>query len=26
MLLAEVVAVCSLIHNNYENTICGQNV
>jgi len=26
MLYAEVVNVCSLIRNNYGNTICGQNV
>jgi hypothetical protein len=26
MLYREIVAVCSLIHTKYTNTLCGQNV
>jgi hypothetical protein len=26
MVYREVIAVCSLIHKKYINTLCGQNV
>jgi len=26
MLYREIIAVCSLIHTNHINTLCGQNV
>jgi hypothetical protein len=26
MLYREIIAVCSEIHTNYVNTLCGQNV